>query len=92
MGIMEENHEIKYITSKNNVSQIHDAKLREKPCSLRQHYSRDCTGLPPIHTLSLYSRSTSSLIPVKKVTQTYQIFTRLAKIDPLLLSSMPHSM
>jgi hypothetical protein len=34
MGIMEENHEIKYITSKNNVPQIHGTELREKQCSL----------------------------------------------------------
>jgi hypothetical protein len=53
MGKMDENHKIKYITSKYNVPQIHDSQPREKQCSLWQHSSGNCTGFPPLHTHSL---------------------------------------
>jgi hypothetical protein len=51
-------------------------------------------GFPHIvHSLSVLKEHVITYYcKKKKMTQTYQCFTRLAKIDPLLLPSMPHGM
>jgi hypothetical protein len=52
---MEESHEIKYITSKNNVPETHGPQLKRETMPLCQHGSRNSTGISSKASTTIFS-------------------------------------